>query len=412
MSAPAPRVLYRVSRTAAARLRVEARVVPAGPVSVLTLRDSYGPARGFAAAIENLTVEGTDVRAAIEPGKVLVASSSPFVLRYDCVLPDYADTVSLLRGFRRGGALFCLGMALFHRLHDADAGYALRVDGVASLSAADRHAGAEAAPLGDATCAFGLDGGMPRHYADAAALERDYFVFGDFVVRATARTHFVHASDFPFTTGELMERWPRLLDEVARIFADDQPTDWTAFLFASGEHAPSRPGAGFAVPGGALISVSARDDALASSQTLWLLLHEWTHQWLGEAIGRADPADDWFFEGFTNFVAGEALARAGGLSDAARARLASVSRRAVRRAKNAGEPALAHRGFLGACRWHRRLCRKGSSLDHVLAALVARHRGRMLHGDALLTAIADASPNGVVPDFIVRLAANEPGGPR
>ncbi|NJL07329.1 MAG: hypothetical protein HC900_03000 [Methylacidiphilales bacterium] len=62
------KVVYTVSQRAPARLHVEADITPDAPASVLTLRDTYGPAGGFAAGVANLAVTGADARAAAEPG--------------------------------------------------------------------------------------------------------------------------------------------------------------------------------------------------------------------------------------------------------------------------------------------------------------------------------------------------------
>ena len=350
-------------------------------MSVLTLRDRYGPACGFAGGIANLVVSGADARAAAAPDRVLVVASKPFTLAYDCMLPDYEDAVSLLRGFRRGDALFVPGMALFYRLHgEADCEVRLDIADVVTV---------------------GLDGSR-RH--DGAALEHCYFAIGDVVTRACGRTLFVHERGFPFALDDLAGIWPRLMAEAEHLFGETAPADWTACLFASSEHLPGRPGAGFALPGGALVSVSADDDTLATPHTLWLLLHERLHHWLGCAIGRAGPVDDWFFEGFTNFLTCEALQRAGRLSRAELARLVRLSRHATRNPDSSIEPPLAHRGFLAARRWHGALVRQGAALPEVLARLVAARRGTTLGGADLLVALAQASPDGRVPDAVQRLA--------
>ncbi|KAA5599475.1 hypothetical protein [Blastochloris sulfoviridis] len=359
-----------------------ARVEPTSPVSVLTLRETYGPARGFAGGIANLVVDGADAQAATAPGRVLVVASKPFTLAYDCVLPDYADAVSLLRGFRRGDALFVPGMALFHRLH-GEADCEVRLDIPDALT-------------------IGLDPSRGHH--DGAALERCHFVIGDVMMRTCGRTLFVHERGFPFALDELSGVWPRLMAEAGRLFGETAPADWTACLFASSEHPPGRPGAGFALPDGALVSVSADDDRLATPHTLWLLLHERLHHWLGCAIGRAGPADDWFFEGFTNFLTCEALQRTGRLSRPELARLVRLSRRAVREASGSIEPPLAHRGFLAARRWHAALVRQGAALPGILTRLVAARRGAALGGAELLAALAQASPDGRVPEALRRLA--------
>jgi hypothetical protein len=385
MSAPAPErtaIVYTLTRPARDRLHVAAHIAPASPVSVFSMRETYGPARGFAGGIADLVVSGADARAAAEAGRVLVAAAEPFTLAYDCVLPDYADAVSLLRGFRRGDALFVPGMALFLRLH-GEADCEVRLD------------------IADAVT-VGLDPSRGHH--DGATLERSYFAIGDVATRACGRTLFVHERGFPFVLDDLAGIWPRVMAEAERLFGEAAPADWTACLFASGEHPPGRPGAGFALPGGALVSVSAGDDTLATPHTLWLLLHERLHHWLGCAIGRAGPADDWFFEGFTNFLTCEALQRAGRLSRAELARLVRLSRRAVREATASIEPPLAHRGFLAARRWHAALVRQGAALPEILARLVAARRGTTLGGADLLAALAQASPDGHVPEALRRLA--------
>lgn len=386
MPVPEPdvsKVVYRVSRPGTRRLHVEARIAPTAPVSVLTLRESYGPAEGFPSGISNVTVSGTAARPAIAPGKLLIASAAPFTLSYDCTVPGYADAVSLLRGFQRTDTLFVPGMALFHRLHDQQAEYEVNIETATIWS---QPTGKEERLL------FGTE----------RELERAYFAFGDVVIDRTDDTRFIHEADFPFATDTLLTLWPRLAREIGDIFGEDQPTDWTVFLFASHEHPPGRPGVGFALPGGALVSVSADDITLASAHTLWLLLHERAHQWLGDALGRADPADDWFFEGFTNFIACEVLARTGLLPAGERERLRALSRRAVRRLGSSDPLALAHRGFLCAERWHCHLARQGSSLTDVLATVVKTHRGNSLQGEALITAVCQASPDGSASDTFIR----------
>ena len=386
MPVPAPdvsKVVYRVSRPDTRRLHVEADITPAAPVSVLTLRERYGPAQGFPLGISNVTVTGGDARAAIAPGKLLVVSSVPFTLTYDCTFPDYVDAVSLLRGFRRNDTLFAPGMALFHRLHDQRAEYEVNIETAAA-------------------CSRPADENGRLLFGTERELERAYFAFGDVVIDTAGETRFVHEPTFPFAIDDALKIWPRLAHEISQIFGDDRASGWTVFLFSSHEHQAGQPGVGFALPGGALVSVSADDGTLASAHTLWLLLHERAHQWLGEALGRADPADDWFFEGFTNFTACEVLARAGLLPTSERERLLALSRRAARRLNTSDSAALAHRGFLCAERWHRHLLQHGSSLTDVLVTLVATHRGKTLQGEDLIAALCQASTDGKAPDFPVR----------
>ncbi|NJL07330.1 MAG: hypothetical protein HC900_03005 [Methylacidiphilales bacterium] len=318
-------------------------------------------------------------------GRILVAAEQPFSLAYDCVLPDYEDAVSMLRGFRRGGARFVPGMALFHRLH-ADARYEVLFETPGVLS-------------------IGLNAVSGRVVcATATELERAYFVIGDVVAHACGHAAFVHERDFPFALDDLADVWPRLMEETERLLGEAHAGDWTALLFASSEHPPGRPGAGFALPRGALVSVSADDDTLATSHTLWLLLHERIHQWLGCAIGRTSPADDWFFEGFTNFLTCEALQRAGRLPRPALARLVALSRRAVREAGASIEPALAHRGFLAARRWDAQLARQSHALAEILARLLVARRGETLDGAGLLAALRRRA-RWRIPDFVRALAA-------
>jgi hypothetical protein len=361
-------VLYTVSQAAPDRLHVEAHVTPDGLVTVLSMRESYGPASGFAAGIANLAVEGA--HAAIRPGTVLVTGSQPFTLSYDCVLPTYRDARSLLRGFRQDGLMVAPGMALFHRLHGA-ADYEVRVKDPA--------------------------GGRAIVIA-ATALERCCVVVGELAIHPAGATSFVHAAGAPFAAGGLIAAWPQLARAVAAQFGEAMPLPWTVLLVASAEHAPGRPGAGFSLPGGALVSIRAEDASLAAPSTLWLLAHELSHQWLGEAIHRANPADDWFFEGFADFAALAALRASDLMPRVEVARLLAMSLKAVRNARAAGEVAPRHQGVLLAWRWHRRLAREGRSLAGVLAALIAVHRGTTLGGEDLLTALAEAdrcAPSGV-----------------
>jgi hypothetical protein len=425
-------ISYRVSRPRPDRLQVEATIEPDASPTVLVMRDRYGPAHGFASGLSNVAVRGADARAAIQPGKVLVAASDPYVLTYDCSLPEYSDVGSLLRGFHRRETLFSPGMAIFHSLHGGRGQYrvAFEPDGTSlyspmGLPDTNGNAAEHVPPEATASCCKSAGrrgeclpnpasrrGPMEwtRAYRRPGALERAYFAWGDFIVQAAGATRFIHERDFPFALDELLALWPRLSGAISDVLGSDWTSNLVFFLFASAEHPAGRPGAGFSFPGGALVSVSANDEALASPQTLWLLLHEWSHQWLGEGIVRARTADDWFFEGFANFVAHAALQRCGLLARSSLARLLIESRRAILRGRMSGDPALAHHGFLCAMRWNQLLSHQGSSVGQVLSALVGSHRGRTLQGEALLAALGDASPRRDVPDFLARLAT--PAGSR
>ncbi len=372
------------------------------------MRERYGPAGGFPSSISSVTVKGAEARAGIEPSKLLVASVSPFTVSYDCALPGYVDVNSLLRGFQRGDAAFVPGMALFYRLHNQQAEYDANIEAAAICARQSRKA--ERA-TGESSLSIQADGNARLYLANERDLEQVYFVLGGVKMHTIGKVRFVHEAGFPYAVDGLLAAWPRLNETIECLFGDDGCAGWTVMLFATDEHAAGRPGIGFSLPQGALVSVSSHDERLATPHTLWLLLHERTHQWLGGAIARGSSVDDWFFEGFTNFVACETLTRTGFLPATERERLLSLSRNAVRRAKSLGDPAPAHEGFLGAERWHRHLLRQGGSLADVLARLVAVHWGETLGGESLRTALAQASPGRTLPAFIKDIsggASNEP----
>lgn len=377
------RIAYLVSRGMDGDLRIEARVEPGEEVCVLAMRDTYGMARGFSSGIHNLRADNPSVRADAAAGRILAVGHAPFSLAYDCRLPGYAGAGSLLRGFKRGKTLFCPGMALFFRLCGAQAAYEVRFDLPAVSSA---------------------QGGDVLHFTDPGELERAYFAFNHVRVAAAGRTRFVHEPAFPFSLTPLVDVWPSLQREMEGIFGSLRHPERTVFLFASGELAAGYPGTGFYLPGGALVSIPSGDEELASPQTLWLLLHETAHQWLGGEVRRSDPADDWFFEGFANFAACAALAGARRLSGPELGRLLSYSGRAALRSKVSGIPAPGHQGFLAARRWDRALKRQHLSLATLLADFVADNRGKTLQGQELSAALARVSPGGTLPDFLKKLS--------
>lgn len=396
MSAPAPDVTsasYRIVRLAHDRLAVTARITPIAAATVLRMRDAFGPARGFAARVHDVVVTPSTATMVVDGGDLMVVSQTAFTLGYEIRLGTCEDAISPLRGFQRGGALFAPGMALFF------------------LPADPVEITVEIGIAGEAVTSLPADGACvhdraPDHLrlGSAAALQQTYFAFGELAAFTAGRTRFVHETGFPFATAKLKALWPQLSAEVARMFGEDDVAAWTVFLFACDACEADRPGIGFALPSAALVCISSRDEELASPHTLWLLLHEFAHQWLGKSLHRADPADDWFFEGFTSFIAFEALQRSGVLGIEEMAAMLKLSRAAIGAGSGDAEATRSHAGLLAAWRWHRSLSRRNSSLPAVLHRLLAENRNRTLSGRDLLDALAKASPHTALPAVVRRLA--------
>lgn len=396
MSAPVRDVTcvsYRVSWVAKDRLVVTAHVTPAAEVTVLRMRDAFGPACGFAERAHDVVVAPSTATMVADGGDLLVISQIAFTLEYEIRLGTYVDAVSPLRGFQRGGALFAPGMALFY----------LPPDPVSVT--------VEIAIEGEVVTSWSADSAWssewPRTHVrldSAAALEQTYFACGELATFRSGRTVFVHEGGFPFVPEGLKSLWAELCAEVLGMFGESDVPDWSVFLFACADCEPGRPGIGFALPSAALVSVSSGDDELASPHTLWLMLHEFAHQWLGENLRRSAAADDWFFEGFTSFIAFEALQRSGVVGIGEMAAMLRLSRAAVRARRCDGGAAMSHAGLLAAWRWHRVLGRRNSSLPSVLGRLLATCRGQTLGGRMLLDALARSSPDAALPAFVRRLA--------
>jgi hypothetical protein len=373
------RIIYKVSPKTAGGLHVSAAVQTGGGVSVFSMRSNYGPARDYLESISGLTIAGDGARLTVEKNTLMAVSPGPFSLSYDCILPEYHDSRSLLRGFRRNDTLFAPGMAIFFSLRSATAEYEIQFD-----------------------CPVLADNPSFR-FDTSDLLERSYFVLGPAIAHAAGQVRLVTEPDFPYPVAGLAAILPGILQTAASMLDDVQKRTRTIFLFASPEHAAGRPGTGFSIPNGALVSVSSKDELLHSKHTLWLLLHEWIHQWLGERITMVDPGDDWFFEGFTNFLVCEVLTRSGIYTNRDVVQLLRLSHAAIGRARKSGHKVPGHTGFVAARRWNRILQRHGSPLVEVLAQIIRSHHGTPLQGKALVDALHRTSSVPELPDFMLRL---------